>query len=540
MSIVCAVGLALGRIQVKGVTLGVTFVFFAGILMGEVADRYGFSYDRNMISLAQNFGLIVFVYALGVQVGPAFFPSLRKGGVKLNLYGLLLMALTTIASIGIYFFTRVTLSDSMGLLCGAVTNTPMLGAAQQSLLDVFPDRLADANGMATACAVAYPFGVIGVLACMIILRFISRNEPQAKTDPSGDTYVAEFHVSNPAVFNLPIGQLHTITPKNIIISRIYKNGKVLIPSSTTILENGDHLLCVLTKDSLESFRVLFGETDPADWNRPDIDWNKIDNSNLVSKHVLVTREAVNGVKLGSLKLRNQFDINVTRINRAGIQLVAYPNLRLQIGDRLTIVGTETAIKKVGEILGNEEKVLHTPNLVAIFLGIFLGVILGSIPFFIPGMKLPVKLGIAGGPIIVGILFGSIGPRFKLYTYTTRSANLMLRQMGIVIYLACLGLSAGAGFFDKVLSMQGLLWILASLFIAIAPVLLTGWIASKWGGLDYASNAGMLCAAMANPMALTYANANADDEKASEAYATVYPLSMFFRVISAQMLMLFLL
>ncbi|MCR5003759.1 MAG: putative transporter [Bacteroidales bacterium] len=540
LSIVCALGLALGRIKIKGVSLGVTFVFFAGILMGEFADRHGIVVDRSMISLAQNFGLILFVYALGVQVGPAFFPSLRKGGVKLNLYGLLLMALTTAAAIGIYAFTRVGLSDSMGLLCGAATNTPMLGAAQQSLLDVFPDRIDEANGMATACAVAYPFGVIGVLICMIVLRFASRNEPQAANDSAGDSYVAEFHVSNPAVFNLPIGQLHTLTPKNIIISRIYKNGKVQIPSSTTILEKNDHLLCVLNKDSVDAFRVVFGETDAVDWNRPDIDWNKIDNSNLVSKHVLVTKEAVNGVKLGSLKLRNQFDINVTRVNRAGITLVAYPNLHLQIGDRLTVVGTEAAIKKVGEILGNEEKVLNTPNLVAIFLGIFLGVIIGSIPFFVPGMKLPVKLGIAGGPIVVGILFGALGPRFKLYTYTTRSANLMLRQMGIVVYLACLGFSAGAGFFETVLSMQGLSWILISLFIAIVPVLITGWIASRWGKLDYAQNAGMLCAAMANPMALTYANANADDEKASEAYATVYPLSMFIRVISAQMLMLFLL
>ena len=540
LAIICAIGLALGEIKCKGVQLGVTFVFFAGIVMGDILERFGVQTDWRMISLAQNFGLILFVYALGVQVGPGFFPSLKKGGIKLNLYGLLTIAATTLSAIGVYAFTRASFPDAMGLLCGAATNTPMLGAAQQSLLDVHPDMTAQASQMAKACAVGYPFGVIGVMAALIVMNLLARETDKSRqTDQSGDTYVAEFHISNPAIFGKNLAELSRLTPKHLIISRVYREGKVTIPSSSTVLLKDDHILAVLNRADLETFKLLFGEQDNIDWNRPDIDWNSIDSSGLVSRHVVVTKHHLNGVKIGSLHLRNSFDINITRVNRAGIQLVAYPGLRLQLGDRLTVVGSEDAINKVSEILGNQQKELRTPNLVAIFIGIFFGVLLGSIPIFIPGMSTPVKLGIAGGPIIVGILMGAFGPRIHLSTYTTRSANMMLRQMGIVIYLACLGLSSGAGFFGTVFCAQGLMWVAASLFIAMVPVLLCGYIASRAGKLDYASNAGMLCAAMANPIALTYANANSDEKEASEAYATVYPLSMFVRVISAQILMLLL-
>jgi len=537
LSIICAAGLSLGEIKVKGVSLGVTFVFFAGIIMGDLVHRFGIQVDWSMISLAQNFGLILFVYALGVQVGPGFFTSLKQGGVKLNLLGFLATVLTTLFAIGAYAFARISFPDAMGLLCGAATNTPMLGAAQQALLDVHPEQVETANGMATACAVAYPFGVLGVLVCLIVLKFAMRGKVVHRPDPAGETYVAEFHVSNPAIFNKDIKSIAALTDKHIIISRVWSDGKVVIPSSTTVLKKHDHILAVLRRDDLQAFNVIFGEQENTDWNRPDIDWDNIDGSGLVSKNVLVTRKEVNGVKIGSLHLRNSFNINITRINRAGIQLVAYPGLRLQLGDRITIVGDETAIAKVGEILGNEERVLRNPNLVSIFIGLLLGVVLGAIPFFIPGMSTPIKLGIAGGPIVVGILIGSFGPRLRLSIYATRSANLMLRQMGIVIYLACLGFGAGAGFFQTVFCMQGLLWVLVSLIIAFVPVLMTGLIASRWCGLSYAQNAGMLCAAMANPMALTYASAESDDDEANEAYATVYPLSMFLRVISAQLLML---
>ncbi|MCQ2140516.1 MAG: putative transporter [Bacteroidales bacterium] len=537
LCLICAIGLPLGQIKIKGVNLGVTFVFFAGIFLGDICNRLGIEVDRSMFLLAQNFGLIVFVYALGVQVGPSFFTSLKSEGVKLNLLSILAMVLTTLFAIGAYALTSISFEDSMGLLCGAATNTPMLGAAQQALLDVHPEMVDEANGMATACAVGYPLGVIGVLACMIILKFVMKGKISNTTDPTSETYVAEFRISNPAVFDKSVREVASLTEKHLIISRIWANGKVAIPESSTILHEGDHILAVLKKSDLQTFNILFGQQESTDWNRPDIDWDNIDGSDLVSKHLLVTRQGLNGMKIGSLHLRNQFAINITRVSRAGIELVAHPGLRLQLGDRVTVVGEETAINKVSEILGNEQKVLRNPNLVALFIGIFLGVVLGSIPFFVPGMSVPIKLGIAGGPIVVGILMGAFGPRFKLATYTTPSANMMLRQLGITIYLACLGFGAGSSFFSNVFCMQGLFWVLASLVIAIVPIIITGLIASKFCGLTYAQNAGMLCAAMANPIALAYANTNSNEDEANEAYATVYPISMFLRVISAQLLML---
>ncbi|MGN1215395.1 MAG: putative transporter [Candidatus Cryptobacteroides sp.] len=538
IAVISAIGLALGQIKVKTVSLGVAFVFFIGIIMGEVCDRLGIRTQEQMVQFAQNFGLILFVYSLGVQVGPGFFTSLRKGGLKLNLFGLLAIFLTTLTAICAYAVTDVSFPDMMGLLCGAATNTPMLGAAQQSFLEIHPDQVRAANNMASACAVGYPFGVIGVLACMIVLRFALKGR-EVKKKSHNETYIAEFHVSNPALFGVTIGEVNHLTDRHLIISRLWREGKIVIPSAKTVLQKDDHLLAVLHPADVDQFKVIFGEKDSKDWNRPDIDWNHIDGSNLVSKHVLVTKRHLNGVKIGSLHLRNSFDINITRVGRAGIELVAYPGLRLQLGDRLTVVGTEAAIAKVGEILGNEEKELRNPNLVAVFLGIFLGVVLGAIPIAVPGISVPVKLGIAGGPIIIGILMGAFGPRIHLSTYTTRSANLMVRQIGIVMYLACLGYSAGHGFIETVFCLNGLVWILISLLIATVPVLACGFIQSRFGKNDYAQTAGTLCAAMANPMALSYVNSNSDEEEASEAYATVYPLAMFIRVITAQLIMLLL-
>ena len=536
IAVISAIGLALGQIKVKTVSLGVAFVFFIGIIIGEICDRLDIRTQTQMVQFAQNFGLILFVYSLGVQVGPGFFTSLRQGGLKLNLFGFSAIVLTTLTAIIAFLVTGLPFPDIMGLLCGAATNTPMLGAAQQSFLEVHPDQIRAANNMASACAVGYPFGVLGVLVCMIVLRFALRGREGEKKSHN-ETYVAEFHVSNPALFGRMIGDVNQLTDKHLIISRLWRDGKIVIPSAKTVLRKDDHLLAVLHPEDVEQFKVIFGEQDDKDWNRPDIDWNHIDGSNLVSRHVLVTKRHLNGVKIGSLHLRNSFDINITRVGRAGIELVASPGLRLQLGDRLTVVGTETAIAKVSEILGNEEKELRNPNLVAVFIGIFLGVVLGAIPIAVPGISVPVKLGIAGGPIIVGILMGAFGPRIHLSTYTTRSANLMVRQIGIVMYLACLGYGAGHGFIDTVFYLNGLVWILVSLFIATVPVLVCGFIQSRLGKNDYAQTAGTLCAAMANPMALSYVNSNSDEEEASEAYATVYPLAMFIRVISAQLIML---
>ena len=536
ISLVSALGLYLGRIKIFGISLGITFVFFAGILAGHL----GIVVNKDMLYFAQSFGLILFVYALGLQVGPGFFSSLKKGGVAMNMMGLGVILLGLIMTVGLHWVTGVSLSNMVGLLCGAVTNTPALGAAQQALLQIDPTNTKGVTDMALACAVAYPLGVVGVILAIIILRalFADKKQKDLKEQRDTTTYVAEFHVSNPAIYEKSIKDVMKLTDKHFVISRVWRNGKVSIPTSDTLLHEHDHLLIISVKSDVENIKVLFGEQENVDWNKADIDWNAID-SQLISRRIAVTRNRVNGVKLGSLRLRNLYGINITRVNRAGIDLPASPDLRLQIGDRLTIVGEANSVNTVGKILGDEIKRLNNPNLLAVFIGISLGMLLGALPITLPGMSTPVKLGIAGGPIIVGILMGAFGPRFHLTTYTTMSANLMLRQLGIIIYLAGLGIDSGVHFFETVFRAEGLLWIGLGFLLTIVPVLIVGFIASQFFKLDYAHNVGMLCGSMANPMALSYANTTVDGDEPSVSYATVYPLSMFIRVISAQLvLMLF--
>lgn len=536
ISLVSALGLYLGRIKIFGISLGITFVFFAGILAGHL----GIVVNKDMLYFAQSFGLILFVYALGLQVGPGFFSSLKKGGVAMNMMGLGVILLGLIMTVGLHWVTGVSLSNMVGLLCGAVTNTPALGAAQQALLQIDPANTKGVTDMALACAVAYPLGVVGVILAIIILRalFADKKQKDLKEQRDTTTYVAEFHVSNPAIYEKSIKDVMKLTDKHFVISRVWRNGKVSIPTSDTLLHEHDHLLIISVKSDVENIKVLFGEQENVDWNKADIDWNAID-SQLISRRIAVTRNRVNGVKLGSLRLRNLYGINITRVNRAGIDLLASPDLRLQIGDRLTIVGEANSVNTVGKILGDEIKRLNNPNLLAVFIGISLGMQLGALPITLPGMSTPVKLGIAGGPIIVGILMGAFGPRFHLTTYTTMSANLMLRQLGIIIYLAGLGIDSGVHFFETVFRAEGLLWIGLGFLLTIVPVLIVGFIASQFFKLDYAHNVGMLCGSMANPMALSYANTTVDGDEPSVSYATVYPLSMFIRVISAQLvLMLF--
>lgn len=536
ISLVSALGLYLGRIKIFGISLGITFVFFAGILAGHL----GIVVNKDMLYFAQSFGLILFVYALGLQVGPGFFSSLKKGGVAMNMMGLGVILLGLIMTVGLHWVTGVSLSNMVGLLCGAVTNTPALGAAQQALLQIDPANTKGVTDMALACAVAYPLGVVGVILAIIILRalFADKKQKDLKEQRDTTTYVAEFHVSNPAIYEKSIKDVMKLTDKHFVISRVWRNGKVSIPTSDTLLHEHDHLLIISVKSDVENIKVLFGKQENVDWNKADIDWNAID-SQLISRRIAVTRNRVNGVKLGSLRLRNLYGINITRVNRAGIDLLASPDLRLQIGDRLTIVGEANSVNTVGKILGDEIKRLNNPNLLAVFIGISLGMLLGALPITLPGMSTPVKLGIAGGPIIVGILMGAFGPRFHLTTYTTMSANLMLRQLGIIIYLAGLGIDSGVHFFETVFRAEGLLWIGLGFLLTIVPVLIVGFIASQFFKLDYAHNVGMLCGSMANPMALSYANTTVDGDEPSVSYATVYPLSMFIRVISAQLvLMLF--
>ena len=533
LSLICACGLAMGKVRIFGVSLGVTFVFFAGIIAGH----FGFSMDPQMLAFAQNFGLVIFIYALGVQVGPGFFAAFKKGGVKLNLLSLSLILTGTVMAVSIHWFSGIPMSEIMGLFSGAVTNTPMLGAAQQALLQVNPDGVSDVNTMAMACAVGYPCGLIGAVLCVVILKVMFGKNIQKPRDASKDNaFVSEYQVSNPAIFGKSIKEIRQSADCQFVISRIWKNGKVIIPNSDTVLEENEHILLTSAKKDIDKIRTLFGHKENIDWNKKGIDWNAID-SQLVSRDILITKQELNGVKLGSLRLRNSFGINITRVNRAGINLLASPSLRLQLGDKLVIVGEGRAIENVSKILGNEAKDLNTPNLFAIFTGIVLGLVLGSIPIAIPGMSVPMKLGIAGGPIIVGLLMGAFGPRFHLSIYTTRSANLMLQQLGLTIYLACLGLSAGAGFFETVLTTEGLKWVGISFALAMVPMLTVGVASAKFANTGYAKNVGMLCGGMANPIALNYANTTVEGDEPSVAYATVYPGCIFLRVFLAQIVML---
>ena len=530
LSIICAAGLALGKLKIGGVSLGISFVFFAGILAGH----FGLKINSDMLLLAQNFGLIIFIYSLGIQVGPGFFSSFKKGGIKLNVLSLALAVAGTALTVGLHWISGIPMPEMMGLFSGAATNTPMLGAAQQAFLQMYPDNLESANNMAIACAVGYPFGLIGVIICVIILKKTTWTPGKGKAyDPAGDnTFVTEYLISNPEIIGRTIQEIRQSADVQFVISRIWKGNKVIIPTSQTVIEQNEHVLVISGKKDVEKLKGLFGPQENIDWNKKDIDWNAIDNQ-LVSKKILVTKPEVNGVKLGTLRLRNSFGINITRVNRAGIDLLPSKSLRLQLGDRLTIVGENRAIENAGKVLGNQARELRNPNLFTIFIGIVLGLVLGSIPIAIPGMSMPVKLGIAGGPIIVGILMGAFGPRFHLTTYTTQSANLMLRQLGLTMYLACLGLNAGADFFNTVFTAEGIKWVGISSALAIVPVLTIGYIAARFFNVDYARNIGMLCAGMANPIALNFANSTIEGDEPSVAYATVYPATIFLRVIIAQ-------
>lgn len=537
ISVISAIGLQLGKIKVFNISLGITFVFFTGIIIGDI----DIDVNHDMLYFAQNFGLIIFVYSLGLQVGPGFFSSLKKGGLRLNLLAMSVILSGITICIIFYFTTDVSMPNIIGILSGSVTNTPALGAAQQTLRQIAPDSAKELTDMALACAVAYPFGVIGVILAIAFMRyFIAPKEEflSHKEKKDSSPYVGEFTVTNPAISGKTIKEIMKYSSKKFVISRIWRDGRVTIPTSESTLLLNDHALIISVKSDVENVKILFGEQENIDWNKEDIDWNHIDNSHLVSRRIIVTKDSVNGLKLGTLKLRNLYGINITRIERAGIELLASSEFALQIGDKLTVVGEKASVDSVAKILGDELSRLKNPNLIAIFLGITIGLILGSIPFPIPGVSVPIKLGIAGGPIIVGILMGTYGPRLHLATYTTQSANMMLRQLGLVIYLACLGLDAGSHFFETVLSTDGLLWLGMGFCLTLFPVMLTGLLSIKVFKFKYATTVGMLCGSMANPMALNYADTTVEGDEPSVAYATVYPVSMFLRIISAQLIILF--
>lgn len=532
MSLIISTGLALGKIHICGISLGVTFVFFMGILAGHL----GFSVDPQMLTYAESFGLVLFVYALGLQVGPGFFSSFQKGGLKLNMLGLGVIILGTAMALALCLVTPISLPDMTGILCGATTNTPALGAAQQTLKQLGLPT----SGAALSCAVTYPLGVVGVIFAIVVVKklFVRPSDMnEHEHDDPNHTYIATFQVHNPAIFHKSIQDIAQLSYPKFVISRIWREGKVSIPTSDKVLEEADRLLVITTEKDVPALTILFGEQENRDWNKEDIDWNAID-SQLISKHIVITNTEINGKKLGSLRLRNTYGINISRVLRSGVQLLATPNLVLQLGDRLTIVGEAAAINNVEKVLGNTVKTLKDPNLASIFIGIVLGLMVGSIPIAIPGISSPVKLGLAGGPIIVGILIGCYGPRLHMLTYTTRSASLMLRGIGLSLYLACLGLDAGAHFFDTVFRPEGALWIGIGFLITFFPVVIMALVSLRIYKMDFGNTCGMLCGSMANPMALNYANDIIPNDNPAVSYATVYPLGMFIRVIIAQLMLMF--
>ena len=534
LSLITAIGLGFGKLHLFGVSLGVTFVFFIGILAGHL----GFSIDPQMLIYAESFGLVLFVYSLGLQVGPGFFSSFHKGGCKLNMLGLGVILIGTAMAVIISKTASVPLSDMAGILCGATTNTPALGAAQQTLKQLGEPT----SGAALSCAITYPLGVVGVILAIVVLRKLVVRPKDMEShdhDDTNHTYIATFQIHNPAIFNMSIQDIAKLSYPKFVISRLWRDGNVSIPTSEKILKENDRILVITTEKDAPTLTILFGEQENRDWNKEDIDWNAID-SQLVSKHVVISRPEINGKKLGSLRLRNSYGINISRVTRSGVQLLATPGLVLQLGDRLTVVGEAAAIQNVEKVLGNTVKTLKDPNMASIFIGIVLGLIIGAIPISIPGISSPVKLGLAGGPIIIGILIGAYGPRLHLVTYTTRSANLMLRGIGLSLYLACLGLDAGAHFFETVMRPEGALWIGIGFAITFIPVVIMAIVALRVFNLDFGSTCGMLCGSMANPMALNYANDIIPNDNPAVSYATVYPLGMFTRVIMIQIiLMLFL-
>ena len=531
ISIIIAAGLGLGKIRFFGISLGVTFVFFAGILAGHL----GFSIDPKMLSYAESLGLVLFVYELGLQVGPGFFSSFRKGGVQLNMLAMGVILLGTLTAVALSYATSTPMSEMVGILCGATTNTPALGAAQQTLKELGMQS----TGAALSCAVTYPLGVVGVILAMLAVRklFVKPSDiDNGEHEEHNHTFIATYSVLNPGIFDKCVKEVAEFTHIKFVISRLWRNNKVSIPTSEMLVKENDRLLVVTTEKDAPSLTALFGKMESDDWNNENIDWNAID-SKLVSRKIVITRPEINGKRLGALKLRNSYGINISRVTRNGVLLLATPKLILQLGDRLTVVGEEKAIENIEKVLGNASNSLNEPNLAAIFIGIVLGLVLGSIPIFIPGMSTPVKLGLAGGPIVVGILIGCFGPRFHLVTYTTRSANLMLRGIGLALYLACLGLDAGAHFFETVLRPEGALWIGLGFLITFVPVVIMALVAMRYSRLDFGSACGMLCGSMANPMALNYANDTLPGDNPSVSYATVYPLAMFCRVIIAQIIVM---
>ena len=532
---VIATGVMLGKIKIGGISLGVTFVLFMGILVGH----FGFTVDHTVMHFIKEFGLILFIFSIGLQVGPSFFTSFKKGGMMLNGLACLLILLGIGVTLSLYYIFGGEISIPMlvGIMQGAVTNTPGLGAAQEALrqLSEAGELTGHIPSIGLGYAVAYPMGVIGVLLSFIIIRGIFRikldKEEECLSAQRESTETPNWisiKVTNESLVDCTLSQCQNMIRRQFIASRLFTGTEVIVPSEETRLRLGD-ILSIIVNDADEKSVVAFMG------KKVDYVWEDSENT-MVSRRIVVTQSNINGKTIGSLALRSVYGVNITRVHRSGIDLLARPELYLQVGDRVTVVGSVDAIKKVEQILGNTLKRLNEPHLITIFLGIFVGILVGSIPIHFPNMPMPAKLGLAGGPLIVAILLGRFGYRLKLITYTTQSANLMLREMGISLFLASVGISAGAEFVDTVVSPDGLRWILSGVLITMIPALTVG-IIGRLLKINYFTLIGMISGSCTNPPALAYSSSIANNDAPAVAYSTVYPLTMFLRIICAQFIIL---
>ncbi|MBQ8969255.1 MAG: putative transporter [Bacteroidaceae bacterium] len=543
-ALVISVGIALGRIKIFGISLGVTFVLFAGILAGHL----GMTGTTNILTYIQDFGLILFVYCIGLQVGPGFFESLRDVGIKMNLMAVSIILLNVACCIGLYFLifhkggpiageNAHNLAMMVGVLCGAITNTPGLGAANEACATVFG---ADAPPIANGYACAYPLGVVGIILATIAIRLIcnvklqkeqEQLEQERAENPHAKPHKMTLEVMNRALDGRTLLQVSQFLGRDFVVSRILHEGHVSIPNRDTILHAGDKMYIVCAEDAAEAITAFIGEKTEVEWEEQDVP--------LVSKHILVTQPSMNGKTFGSLHFSSVFGVNVTRIRRNGMNLYADRNLRMQVGDKIVVVGPEDAVDRVAQMMGNSVKSLDHPNLSTIFVGILVGIVLGMMPIALPGIPTPVKLGLAGGPLIVAILVGRFGYRAHLVAYTTTSANLMLREIGLVLFLASVGIKAGASFWDTVVAGDGLNYVWCGFLITVLPILIVGTVARLKYKLNYFTLMGLIAGSTTDPPALAYANQTANNDAPAVGYSTVYPLSMFLRILTAQLIILLL-
>lgn len=539
-AIVIAIGVYLGKIKIGGISLGVTFVLFAGILAGHV----GFTGPKEILTFVQDFGLILFVFMIGLQVGPGFFESFKKGGVTLNMLSASAILLNILVMFGCYYLFFDTSNPNnlpmmVGTLYGAVTNTPGLGAANEALLSVFPNG---APSIANGYACAYPLGVVGIIGATILIKYICKintadeeeqlNEEDA-ANPHAKAHNMHLRVENAYITGRTLREVSEFLNRDIVCSRLLHNGEVSIPNSKTKFEVGDELLVVCAEADAEAIKAFIGPEVEAEWDR-----EKDEVQHFVSRRIVVTRPEMNGKTLGKMHFSSVYGVNVTRISRQGMDIFAGRNHHFHVGDKILVVGPEENVNRVAEIMGNSVKRLDAPNIATIFVGIMVGIIFGSLPFAIPGMPVPLKLGIAGGPLIIAILIGRFGYRMKLVTYTTTSANMMLREIGLVLFLASVGIKAGAGFWDIVVQGDGLKYVGCGFLITVIPILIIGTIARLKFKFNYFTIMGMLAGTYTDPPALAYANASCSKEAPAVGYSTVYPLSMFLRIFTAQIVVLF--